>query len=64
MSKRILVQGGAALTVLTLLASCSQPLTTREKSAVVGTGIGAATGAIIGAAVGNPGAGAARVVKG
>src|SRR5215471_5994109 len=42
-----------------LLAGCSQPLSTREKGALVGTGLGAATGAIIGAAVGNPGAGAA-----
>ncbi|MGE0683070.1 MAG: OmpA family protein [Candidatus Binatia bacterium] len=59
MSKRILVQGGAAIAVLALLAGCSQPLTTREKGTLVGTGIGAATGAIVGAAVGNPGAGAA-----
>lgn len=59
MSKKILVQGSAALTVLTLLAACSQPLTTREKGTLVGTGIGAATGAIVGAAVGSPGAGAA-----
>lgn len=59
MSIRILVQGGVAFALLTLLVSCSQPLTTREKGTLVGTGIGAATGAIIGAAVGNPGAGAA-----
>ncbi|MBI3247668.1 MAG: OmpA family protein [Deltaproteobacteria bacterium] len=42
-----------------LLASCAQPLSTREKGALVGGGLGAATGAIIGAAVGSPGAGAA-----
>jgi outer membrane lipoprotein SlyB len=42
-----------------ILSSCSQPLTTREKSTLVGGGLGAATGAIIGAAVGSPGAGAA-----
>jgi outer membrane protein OmpA-like peptidoglycan-associated protein len=59
MSKKRLVQGGAALAILALLAGCSQPLTTREKGTLVGTGIGAATGAIVGAAVGNPGAGAA-----
>jgi outer membrane protein OmpA-like peptidoglycan-associated protein len=47
------------LTALVLLAGCSQPLSTREKSTLIGGGLGAATGAIIGAAVGNPGAGAA-----
>jgi len=59
MSKTLLARGGALLAVLALLASCSQPLTTREKSTLIGGGIGGATGAIIGAAVGNPGAGAA-----
>lgn len=59
MSKRMLMRGGVTVVAVALLASCSQPLTTREKGALVGTGIGAATGAIIGAAVGNPGAGAA-----
>ncbi len=34
------------------LASCSQPLSTREKGALAGGGLGAATGAIIGAATG------------
>jgi outer membrane protein OmpA-like peptidoglycan-associated protein len=47
------------LLCVTLLASCSQPLSQREKGTLVGTGLGAATGAIIGAAVGNPAAGAA-----
>jgi len=42
-----------------LMVSCAQPLSTREKGALVGGGLGAATGAIIGSAVGNPGAGAA-----
>lgn len=46
-------------TALVLLTSCAQPLSKREKGALVGGGLGAATGAIIGAAVGNPGAGAA-----
>jgi outer membrane protein OmpA-like peptidoglycan-associated protein len=49
----------ALLGVLFFLVSCSQPLSQREKGALVGGGLGAATGAIIGAAVGNPGAGAA-----
>lgn len=44
---------------VTLLASCSQPLGTREKGALIGGGLGAATGAIIGSAVGAPGPGAA-----
>jgi phage tail tape-measure protein len=41
------------------LASCSAPLTTREKGAGIGTLGGAAAGGIIGSAVGRPGAGAA-----
>lgn len=42
------------------LAGCSgQPLSTREKGTLGGGVIGAGTGAIIGAAVGAPGAGAA-----
>jgi len=54
-----LARGSATLVFLALLVSCSQPLSTREKSTLIGGGLGAATGAIIGAAVGNPGAGAA-----
>lgn len=42
-----------------ILIGCSEPLTTREKSAVVGTVGGAAVGGIVGSAVGHPGAGAA-----
>lgn len=44
---------------IALMASCAQPLSTREKGVLTGGGLGAATGAIIGSAVGNPGAGAA-----
>jgi uncharacterized protein YcfJ len=51
--------GAAALALAVIVSGCSQPLSTREKSTLAGGGIGAATGAIIGAAVGNPGAGAA-----
>jgi uncharacterized protein YcfJ len=51
--------GIVAFASLLVLGGCSQPLSTREKSTLVGGGLGAATGAIIGAAVGNPGAGAA-----
>jgi outer membrane protein OmpA-like peptidoglycan-associated protein len=57
--QNLCVRGGIVLIAALLFASCSQPLSTREKGALVGTGIGAATGAIIGAAIGNPGAGAA-----
>ena len=45
---------------LMLLSACSgTPLSTREKGTLGGGAIGAGTGAIIGAAVGAPGAGAA-----
>src|SRR5581483_4213369 len=49
----------AALALVLATSGCSQPLSTREKSTLVGGGLGAATGAIIGAAVGAPDAGAA-----
>jgi outer membrane protein OmpA-like peptidoglycan-associated protein len=47
------------LMAMSFLVSCAQPLTTREKGALTGVGLGAATGAIIGSATGSPGAGAA-----
>jgi outer membrane lipoprotein SlyB len=47
----------AILLVLSLFA-CSEPLTTREKGAGIGTFAGAGLGAIIGSATGNAGAGA------
>src|SRR5881409_884304 len=59
MRKTFFLLGVSFLAAFVLLASCSQPLGTREKGALVGGGLGAATGAIIGAATGNPGAGAA-----
>jgi outer membrane lipoprotein SlyB len=47
------------LIVLAIVAgSCSEPLTTREKGAGIGTFAGAGLGAIIGSATGNAGAGA------
>jgi osmotically inducible lipoprotein OsmB len=58
-------RGGVALGAIALvgalaLAGCSgQPLSTREKGTIGGGVLGAGTGAIIGAAVGAPGAGAA-----
>src|SRR3954451_1632774 len=49
----------SALILMVVFSACSQPLSTREKGALVGGGLGAASGAIIGAAVGAPGPGAA-----
>ena len=48
----------AAIVALSLMG-CSEPLTTREKGALVGTVGGAAVGGIVGSAVGHPGTGAA-----
>jgi osmotically inducible lipoprotein OsmB len=49
--------GGA---LLVSVAGCSgTPLTTREKGTLIGGGAGAVGGALVGAAVGHPGAGAA-----
>jgi uncharacterized protein YcfJ len=46
-------------TLMTLFfLGCSEPLTTREKGAAIGTFTGAGLGAIIGSATGNAGAGA------
>lgn len=50
---------GAAVLSFGLLLSCSEPLTTREKGAGIGTLGGAAAGGIVGSAVGHPAAGAA-----
>jgi outer membrane lipoprotein SlyB len=53
-----------ALTTVLLISlaafflGCSEPLTTREKGAGIGTFTGAGLGAIIGSATGNAGAGA------
>jgi osmotically inducible lipoprotein OsmB len=49
--------GGA---LLISVAGCSgAPLSTREKGTLIGGGAGAVGGALVGAAVGHPGAGAA-----
>ena len=49
-----------ALAALLLISGCyGQPLSTREKGTLAGGVLGGGTGAIIGAAVGHPGAGAA-----
>ena len=62
MSIRRFFGAGVCVVVLAmLLTACSdsQPLSTREKGTLGGGLLGAGTGAIIGAAVGHPGAGAA-----
>ena len=62
MTKRWRSAAVCLLGVLMLVGAigCSgQPLTTREKGTLLGGGLGAAGGAIIGAAAGAPGAGAA-----
>jgi outer membrane lipoprotein SlyB len=56
MKKLIGTVSGIILVVL--FTGCSEPLTTREKGAAVGTVSGAGLGAIIGSATGNAGAGA------
>ena len=51
--------GLAVVMSLTVVGCSGQPLSTREKGTGIGALAGAGTGAIIGAAVGAPGAGAA-----
>lgn len=46
-----------AACITAFIAGCSQPMTTREKGAALGTVGGAGLGAIIGSATGNAGAG-------
>jgi len=50
---------GLIVALLGLTVSCSEPLTTRETGAAIGTVGGAAVGGVVGAAVGHPGTGAA-----
>ena len=59
--KKIIKNTGLAMIAGTLLlAGCAGgPLSTREKGAGIGALGGAATGGLVGAAVGHPGAGAA-----
>jgi osmotically inducible lipoprotein OsmB len=52
--------GAFALTMLVAIAGCSgEPLSTREKGTLLGGALGAGGGALVGSAVGHPGAGAA-----
>jgi uncharacterized protein YcfJ len=58
--KRFLGAIGLALAALLFVAGCSgQPMSTREKGTLGGGVLGAGAGALIGSAVGHPGAGAA-----
>lgn len=57
MTKRISTIAAVSLAAL-LLFSCGKPLTNTQKGAAIGTGAGAATGAIIGKAAGNTAMGA------
>ena len=50
----------SAVLLMLLFIGCSEPLSTREKGAAIGTFGGAGLGAIIGSATGNAGAGAAK----
>ena len=60
MYRRWIGTAAIALAALFLVSGCyGQPLSTREKGTLAGGILGAGTGAIIGAAVGHPGAGAA-----
>jgi len=48
----------AILTLMLALGGCTQPLSNREKGALIGGGAGAAGGALIGGLTGAPGTGA------
>ncbi len=48
----------SALSLTTLLAGCSAPITQRERSTLTGGALGAGAGALIGNALGRPGRGA------
>jgi osmotically inducible lipoprotein OsmB len=55
-----LVKAVGGLFLLIAAAGCyGQPLSTREKGTLLGGALGAGSGALIGSAVGHPGAGAA-----
>jgi osmotically inducible lipoprotein OsmB len=56
--KRNLQTGLTALALMLTLGACSQPLSNREKGALVGGGAGAAGGALVGGLTGAPGTGA------
>lgn len=59
MLKAVLKMAVAIVLAAVMVGCEGDPLSTREKATLVGGGLGAATGTIIGSAVGSPGAGAA-----
>lgn len=56
--KQKMTVGVVALAMACALGACSQPLSNREKGALIGGGAGAAGGALIGGMTGAPGTGA------
>jgi hypothetical protein len=57
-AKRHLQTSTVALATVFVLGACSQPLSSREKGALIGGGGGAAAGALVGGLTGAPGTGA------
>lgn len=57
--RRFSVTALAAAMLASAIGCSGEPLTTREKGTLAGGAIGAGGGALVGAAVGSPGAGAA-----
>jgi osmotically inducible lipoprotein OsmB len=57
--KRLMAHVLSMLMMLAVLGCYGQPLSTREKGTLLGGVAGAGAGALIGSAVGHPGAGAA-----
>jgi uncharacterized protein YcfJ len=55
---KAMIRTVVAIILAVTFTGCSEPLTTREKGAAIGTLGGAGLGAIIGSATGNAGAGA------
>ena len=57
-TKRKIPLSAILFTVMLAVGACSQPLSNREKGALLGGGAGAAGGALIGGLTGAPGTGA------
>ncbi|MGE0821240.1 MAG: glycine zipper domain-containing protein [Candidatus Binatia bacterium] len=57
-TKRSNQTAAVILSLLFIFGGCSQPLSNREKGALIGGGAGAAGGALIGGITGAPGTGA------
>jgi hypothetical protein len=58
MTRRNIQLSGVLLVSTLTLGACTQPLSGREKGALIGGGAGAAGGALIGGLTGAPGTGA------